>query len=238
MYQEPITQMQSANTKVTGNQVDQKTGDQNNTMVQMQPLVQESSYVLSGQYKLHHHPQQFVQLGNQFIPAGAMPVASYYPIYRPQQQHQPVYFMPARPPQGYSIPVQQPNYSEPGSTVPSSHPGTPQAALATYNQGINVPTSKPEMTYTAVQIPYGQHQPQYVGYTQIQLPSQPMTPTPPLPANSTGEFADPSYAHMYYARQMPPQYHNQTSAPAAALSDSGHLHKENAKQQQLRALQQ
>ncbi|GER43875.1 octicosapeptide/Phox/Bem1p family protein [Striga asiatica] len=116
IYQDSILQSQSANTKVAANQPNPK------------PQVQESSgYMLSSQYEQNqthlHHPQQFIHTGNhQYIPAGSIPIASYYPIYTPQQQnnpHQPridqqypFYFVQARPAQGYNIPMQQTNYNQ------------------------------------------------------------------------------------------------------------------------------
>ncbi|KAK6132040.1 hypothetical protein DH2020_034221 [Rehmannia glutinosa] len=158
MYQESILQAQSGNTRVTPNQADLKTGDQNNSKIQMQPQVQESGYVLSNQYEQNHpqfhHPQQFVHAGNQYIPAGAMPMQSYYPIYPSQQQnhpHQPVvdqqypfYFVPARQTQAYNMPMQQTNYNELAPNAPTNRPQTPPPAIAphgTYNQAINAPSN-------------------------------------------------------------------------------------------------
>ncbi|EYU30016.1 hypothetical protein MIMGU_mgv1a003530mg [Erythranthe guttata] len=85
-YQEPL--IQSTNGPITPNHVlDPKITDQNN--LHMHPQFQESSYVLSAQYdQTHITPQQFIHTNNQYIPA--VPIASYYPIYPSQEQHQPM----------------------------------------------------------------------------------------------------------------------------------------------------
>ncbi|KAI3453068.1 hypothetical protein Pfo_009731 [Paulownia fortunei] len=255
IYQEPLIQFQSGNTRISSNQIDLKTGDQNNSKVQMQPQVQESGYVLSGQYDQNHpqlhQPQQFVHAGNQYISAGAVPIASYYSMYPPQQQHHPhqpmldqqypVYFVSGRQTQAYNLPVQQPIYSELAPTAPSSHPQTqPPTAISphvAYNQARNAPSSKPEMAggvyRTAapqlVQVPSSQHQAQYVGFTQIHHPSSASNST------YTYEFADQTHAQMYY-KPLPPQlaaqYQTLTSAPAMVVSDASAQHPaENMKQQ-------
>ncbi|GFP84691.1 hypothetical protein PHJA_000613000 [Phtheirospermum japonicum] len=96
MYQEQqFIQIQPTNTRISSNHTD----NQNNTNIQMQPQIQESGYILSGQYNQNHH--QFFHAGNQYISAGPVPVSSYYPIYQQQQQQQqqqldqqyPVYFV-------------------------------------------------------------------------------------------------------------------------------------------------
>lgn len=263
MYQEQIIQIQSGNTRVTANPADLKSGDQNINKVQMQPQVQESGYVLSGQYDQNHpqlhHLQQFVHSGNQYIPAGAMPLASYYSIYPSQPQHHPhqpvhdqqypVYYVPARQTQAYNMPVQQPTYSELAPSAASSRPQTPPPTAmpphAAYNQAINTPSSKPEMAAgvyrTAagaaphiVQVPSSQHQTQYVGFTQIHHPSQMIAPSSAVNSTYTYEFADPTHAQMYYTQHLPPQlaaqYQTLTSAPAAPDASS-QVPTENIKQQ-------
>ncbi|KAK6157634.1 hypothetical protein DH2020_011882 [Rehmannia glutinosa] len=268
MYQESILQAQSGNTRVTPNQADLKTGDQNNSKIQMQPQVQESGYVLSNQYEQNHpqfhHPQQFVHAGNQYIPAGAMPMQSYYPIYPSQQQnhpHQPVvdqqypfYFVPARQTQAYNMPMQQTNYNELAPNAPTNRPQTPPPAIAphgTYNQAINAP-SKPEMATGVyrtsagaapqlVQVPSSQHQGQYVAYTQIHHPSQSIAPSSATNSTYAYEFTDPTHTQMYYNQPLPPQlaahYQTLTSAPAVVGPDaSAQLPTENMKQQ-VRTLQ-
>ncbi|KAL0296689.1 UNVERIFIED_CONTAM: hypothetical protein Sradi_6721000 [Sesamum radiatum] len=262
IYQEPMTQIPSANTRISSNQVDLKSGDQNNSKIQMQPQFQESGYVLASQYDQNHsqlhQPQQFVRAGNQYIPAGAMPLSSYYPIYPPQKQHHhshptmldqqhPVYFVSARQTQAYNLPVQQPSYSELAPTAPSSLPQTPPAAAgsphAAYSQTRNAPSNNPDtaggMYRTAagqlVQVPSSHHQAQYVGFTQIHYPSQSMTPSSAANSTYTYEFADPTHAQMYYT-QLPPQlaaqYQTLSSTPAMVVPDaSTQLPVENMKQQ-------
>ncbi|KAL2233391.1 uncharacterized protein LOC105156347 [Sesamum indicum] len=262
IYQEPMTQVPSGNTRISSNQVELKTGDQNNSKIQMQPQFQESGYVLASQYDQNHsqlhQPQQFVRAGNQYIPAGAMPLSSYYPIYPPQKQHHhshptmldqqhPVYFVSARQTQAYNLPVQQPSYSELAPTAPSSLPQTPPAAAgsphAAYSQTRNAPSNNPDtaggMYRTAaaqfVQVPSSHHQAQYVGFTQIHYPSQSMTPSSGANSTYAYEFADPTHAQMYYT-QLPPQlaaqYQTLSSTPAMVVPDaSTQLPVENLKQQ-------
>ncbi|XP_057765855.1 uncharacterized protein LOC130986459 [Salvia miltiorrhiza] len=272
VYQEQIIQIQSGNNMVAANPADLKSGDQNANKIQMQQQVQESGYVISNQYDQNHpqmhHPQQFVHSGNQYIPAGAMPYASYYSVYPSQQQqhhqHQPVldqqqfYFVPARQPQAYNMPVQQQGYSEMAPNAPSSRPqASPAAAVAphvAYSQQVNAPSSKPEMAAgvyrTAagaaqhmVQVPSSQqHQPQYVGFTQIHHPSQMMAPSSASNAAYTYEFTDPAQTQMYYTQAMPPQfsaqYQTMTSAPQGISPDaSSQASSENMKQQ-VRTMQQ
>ncbi|KAK4409647.1 hypothetical protein Sango_0037700 [Sesamum angolense] len=242
-----------------------------NHKVQMQPQVQESGYVFSTQYDQNHpqlhHPQQFVHAGNQYIPAGAVPIASYYPIYPSQQQHHPhqqildqqypFYFVPARTTQAYNLPVQQqPSYSDLAPSAPSGRPQTPPPASmaphAAYNQAINAPSSKPEMAAgmyrtaagTApqlVQIPSSQHQAQYVGFTQIHHPSQSIAPSSAANSNYTYEFADPTHAQMYYSQPLPPQlaaqYQTLTSTPAMASHDASAQLPTENIKQQVRTLQ-
>ncbi|PIN23700.1 hypothetical protein CDL12_03574 [Handroanthus impetiginosus] len=250
-YQEPVIQIQSGNTRVSSNQTDLKTVDQNNSQVQAQPQIQESGYVLSSQYDQNHpqlyQPQQFIHAGNQYIPAGAVPITSYYPVYPSQQQHHPhqpmldqqypVYFVSSRQTQAYNLPVQQPNYSEVAPTAQSQ---------VAYNQARNPPSSKPEVTggmyRTAaaaapqlVQVSSGQRQAQYVGFTQMHHPSHSMAPSSGANSTYTYEFADPTHGQMYY-KPIPPQlaaqYQTVTSAPAMMVPDAtAQLPTENFKQQ-------
>ncbi|CAA0809041.1 Octicosapeptide/Phox/Bem1p family protein [Striga hermonthica] len=271
VYQDSILQLQSGNTRVAVNQPDPNSGDQTNAKIQMQPpLVQESSgYVLHGQqYEQNHpqlhQPQQFIHAGSQYISAGPVPIASYYPMYPPQQQnhlHQPAmdqqypfYFIQARHTPGYNIPMQQANYNELAPNAPSSRPQTPPSAtpLGTFNQAVSAP-SKPEMATgvyrTAmgsgpqlIQVPSSQHQPQYVGFSQIHHPSQSVAPSAAANSSYAYELTDPNHAQMYYNQALPPQvaahYQTLTSAPAVVVPDtSGQVPSENIKQQ-VRNLQQ
>ncbi|KAH6771493.1 hypothetical protein C2S52_016296 [Perilla frutescens var. hirtella] len=279
MYQDQIIQIQSGNNIVVANPADLKSGDQNANKIQMQQQhVQESGYVISGQYDQNqpqiHHPQQFVHSGNQYIPAGAMPYTSYYSVYPSQQQphpHQPVpdqqqypvYFVPARQPQAYNMPVQQQQqqhtYNEMAPNAASSRSQTPPAAAVAshvaYSQQVNAPCNKPELAAgvyrTAagaaahmVQVPSSQQaQAQYVGFTQIHHPSQMMAPTSAAGnAAYAYEFTDPTQGQMYYTQALPPQFSAQyqtlTSAPQGMSPDaSSQASSENMKQQ-VRTMQQ
>lgn len=204
-------------------------------------------------------PQQYVH-ASQYIhhtPSGPVPMTSYYPIYPSQQQthpqhpaleHQyPVYFVHSRPSQAYNFPVQQTNYSESAQTISSNQPQTPPAPsmaapAAAYNHPRNPPASKPEMTAGAyrtaaaaapqlVQMTSGQHQQQYVGYSQIHHPSQPIAPASAATASYAYEFSDPTHAQIYYSQAHAPQfaaqYQTMTSSPAVGLHNtSTQLHTE------------
>ncbi|XP_004236976.1 RAF-like serine/threonine-protein kinase PRAF [Solanum lycopersicum] len=203
------------------------------------------------QHQQMYQPQQYVHASQYIhhTPSGSVPVTSYYPIYPSQQQthpphpaleHQyPVYIVHSRQPsQAYNLPVQQTNYSESAQTnVPSNQPQTPPAPsmaapAAAYNHPGNPPASKPEMiagayrtaaagTPQLVQITSGQHQQQYVGYSQIHHPSQPIAPTSRATANYAYEFSDPTHAQIYYSQAHAPQfatqYQTMTSSPAVGL---------------------
>lgn len=201
--------------------------------------------------------QHFIQAGTHYIhqhPTGAVPIQSYYhPMYPPQQQplhplnqQYPVYYMSAKQAQAYNLPVQQQSYGEAATVTatPSSQPQAQQSAgmmppPAAYNTIRNAPAPKPEMqagmyrTGTAVQVPSGQHQQQYVGFSQIHHPSQSMAPTSVAVGNYGYEFAEPGHAQMYYTQALPPQLaaQYQTMASGPALEASAQLPTDTVKQQ-------
>lgn len=239
--------MQPGNIPVTANHQGElkNGGDQNirnKVQMQQQPQVHESGYMLPGQYDQNHpqllQPQQFVHPGAQYIPAGAVPMASYYQMYPPRQpqnpqqpmldqQQYPVYYLPARQNPAYSLP----NYSE---LAPSSHASQPQTPSSA-NMTTTPPAAyKPEMAAGAyrtmtpqlVQIASSQqHQTQYVGLPQFHHPSQSMA-QPSGGANPPYgyEYADPAQGQVYYTQAMPPQmaaqYQTMTSAPTIVLPEA------------------
>ncbi|XP_059308750.1 uncharacterized protein LOC132059928 [Lycium ferocissimum] len=179
----------------------------------------QQQYVHASQY-IHHTPSGPVPMASYY------PI--YHSQQQQQQQQQqthphqhpgleqhqyPVYFVHSRQPsQAYNLPVQQTNYSESAQTIASNQPQTPPAS----SMARNAPASKPEMTAgtyrTAaaaapqlVQIPPGQHQhqhqhqQQYVGYSQIHHPSQPIPPTSAATANY-------AYEQIYYSQAHAPQF--------------------------------
>lgn len=275
-YQEPGVHFQSGSGRISGNSVDLNMSDSIGR-VQVKPQVQDGGgggYALPVQYDQHAQmlqPQQYVHAGQymQHTPSGHVPMASYYPMYpsqpqmhmqhpnlehqyHPNLEHQyPVYLIPARPGQGYGLPLQQTNYSEPVQTVPPTRPQTPTIVnpASAYTPARNPSTSNPEMiagTYRTsaaaasapqlVQITPGQHQPQYVNYSQIHHPSQSIPPTSATPANYAYEFADPTHSKMYYSQPLAPQlaaqYQTMTSAPAVSFTEtSSQLPTESPKQQ-------
>ncbi|CAA3020376.1 mediator of RNA polymerase II transcription subunit 8 [Olea europaea subsp. europaea] len=217
LYQEPFVQIHSVNSRVSANQVDPSNRDQKTRTISMESQVQESGYVLSGQFDRNHPP---LNQSEQVAHVGATPVTSYYPMHSSQQQHHshysaheqqyPVYFLPARPTQAYNMPFQQPSYSESTPSAASNNSQTPSAA---YNQARNVPASNAEMAAgvyrtTApqfLQVPSSQHQTQYVTFTQIHHPSQPVAVSSASNSNYAYEFADPSRSQVYYTQHLPPQ---------------------------------
>ncbi|MCD7454803.1 hypothetical protein HAX54_026097 [Datura stramonium] len=265
-YQEPGVHFQSGSGRISGNSVDLNMSDSIGRVQVKQQVQDGGGYALPVQYDQHPQmlqPQQFVHPGQyiQHTPSGPVPMTSYYPMYPSQHQthmqhpnleHQyPVYFIPARPGQGYGLPLQQTNYTEPAQTVPPTRSQTPPTMVnpaAGYNPARNPPASNPEMvagTYRTsaaaapqlVQITPGQHQPpQYVNYSQIHHPSQSIPPPSATTANYAYDFADPTHAKMYYSQPLAPQlaaqYQTMTSAPAVSFTEtSAQLPVENSKQQ-------
>ncbi|PSR91128.1 Developmental and secondary metabolism regulator veA like [Actinidia chinensis var. chinensis] len=244
IYQDPVVQISSGS-----NRVDSKLSDAN-PRNQMQQQVQDSGYVLQNHFDQQNHQlnqqqlnqlqqqQQFLQAGGTHYihhhPTGQVSIPSYYPIYPHQQQSvhthhaldqsYQMYYLPARPPppQAYNLQVQQPNYSETATNTPSSRPQTPPPSAM----------MPPSAAYTTarnaqplVQGPSSQHQPQYVGFSQIHHPSQSAAPASTATGNYPYEFVDPMHAQVYYTQQMAPpqlaaQYQTMTSAPAMVLPET------------------
>lgn len=260
MYQEPTVQIQSGNSRILGNQIDTHASD-SNTRMQMQQQVQESGYALPrqfDQYQQLHQPQQYVPAGAQYIhhhPSGAVPV--YYQVYPSQQlshtpplEHQyPVYYMPARQTQAYTMPVQQPGFNDSSPTAQSTRTQTPPPAA--YSPATTAAAAKPEMatgvyrTSAAapphmVQVSSSQSSPQYAGFSHIHHPSQSIAPSAST-ANYAYDYTDPAHPQMYYTQALNPQlaaqYQTMTSSPAVMIPEaSSQLPTENAKQ--VRAPQQ
>ncbi|XP_021299390.1 protein eyes shut [Herrania umbratica] len=280
IYQDPVAQIPLGANRVAANPVDPKLNisDLNtSTRIQIQQPVQESGYILQQtqfDQQQQHQPQpqqqqQFLHAGAAHYihhhPAGAVPISAYYPVYPSQQQHHhhqhaqidqqyPVYYVSARQPHAYNLPVQQPSISEATTAIPSSRPQTPPNPAmvpppAAYNPMRNAPINKPELaaatgvyrttttgTPQLVQVPNSQHQQQYVGYSQIHHPSQSVAPTSAATATYAYEFSDPAHAQIYYtqplAPTMPSQYQTMTAAAAVVLPDaSSQLTTDNIKPQ-------
>ncbi|KAJ8548263.1 hypothetical protein K7X08_030732 [Anisodus acutangulus] len=242
-YQEPVVHFQSGSGRISGSSADLNMSDSIGR-AQVKQVQDGCGYALPVQYDHQHsqmlQPQQYVHAGQQYIqhtPSGPVAMASYYPMYPSQHQthpqhpgleHQyPVYFIPARPGQGYSLPLQQTNYTEPAQTVPPTRSQTPPTLVS--------PAAAPQL----VQINPGPHQPQYVNYSQIHHPSQSVSPTSAATANYAYDFADPTQAKIYYSQPLAPQlaaqYQTMTSGPTVSFAEtSAQLPVENLKQQQIR----
>jgi len=249
---------------VLQHQFDQQQQHLQQTQQQQQHLQQTQQQQQHLQQQQQQQQQQFMH-GTHYIhhsPTGALPLSAYYPVYPSQQQHHhpqhnpleqqyPVYYMPPRQAQAYSLSVQQSNINEAATGVPSSRPQTPpnpaMVPPAAYNPIRNAP-GKHEMsagvyrTATTgapqlVQVPSTHHQQQYVGYSQMHHPSQSMAPTSAATAQQYAyEYADPAHAQIYYtqpmAPTMPSQYQTMTAASGVMLPEaSAQLPTDNIKQQ-------
>lgn len=217
------------------------------------PQPQPQQFIHTGTHYIHHHP------------TGAVPIPAYYHVYPSQQQphhhnhpqldqqQYQMFYLPTRPSQAYNLPVQQSSINEAAATMASSRPQTsPNPAMvsnsAAYNPMRNAPLAKPEMAAAGVyrttaaappqlvQVPTGQHQQQYVGYSQIHHPSQSVPPSAGAP-NYAYEFVDPAHAQIYYTQPLAPgvpsQYQTMTAAAAMVLPEaSSQLPTDAMKQQQ------
>ncbi|RYR37163.1 hypothetical protein Ahy_A09g042096 [Arachis hypogaea] len=263
IYQDQV-QIQPGTTRVPSNPVDPKLNVSDpHGRIQMQQLVQDPGYLLQQQFEQQPPPQQPQQQqqqqfihGTHFIhhaPPGAVPISAYYPVYPSQQQSHPqVYYVPARQPPAYNMPVQQPNMAESASNIPSSRPQTPPNPTtlvppsAAYNPMRNAPMPKTEMTAAAyravsagtpqlVQVPTSQHQQQYVAYSQIHHPSQSIAQNSAPPPNYAFDYADPAHAQIYYSQplapSMPSQYQTMTAAAMVMPDGSTQQSSDNMKQQ-------
>jgi len=242
--------------------------------IQMQQHVQDPGYLLQQQFEQHQQTQQLPQQqfeqhqqalpqqqqqfihGTHFIHHNP-PISAYYPVY-PSQQHpqQPqLYYVQARQPQTYNLPVQQANMGDSAGNLASSRPQTPPnpATLvpqsAAYNPMRNAPMPKTEMnayraatggTPQLVQVPTSQHQQQYVTYSQIHHPSQSMAPNSAPQANYGFDYADPAHAQIYYSQPlaptMPSQYQTMTAA-AVMMQEGSAQHPSDSLKQQIRTSQ-
>ncbi|CAH9136605.1 unnamed protein product [Cuscuta epithymum] len=253
IYHEPVNQIQLVS-RASSNPADIKVvSDQSTRPPAQQHAVEDSVYVLPNQCD-HQHPQMYLHQhqqphahSGQFIPAGAVPMTSYYhhPLYPSQNhpafehhQHQyPVYFMQARPTQPYNMhSVQQTSYSEPA--VPTSNPTRPQTPSSpsfvhTPAVSTTFAASKPEMaSRTApqwVQMASGQHPQQYFGLSHMHHhPSQASAATT---ATYAYEFTDhPTNAQqMYYTQPLSSQM---VSVRSSVLPEASYqIPVENFKQQ-------
>ncbi|CAB4295683.1 unnamed protein product [Prunus armeniaca] len=108
IYQDPVVQIPSANTRFPANLVDPKLNMADpNTRVQMQQQLHDSGYVLQAQFdhqqqqqqqqqhqQAHQQhqqaqqQQQFIHAGTHYIQhhPGSVPIPAYYPVYPSQQQ--------------------------------------------------------------------------------------------------------------------------------------------------------
>ncbi|KAL7608828.1 hypothetical protein Lser_V15G11739 [Lactuca serriola] len=227
---------------MSNNQVDPQHPQLHHQQQQQQPQFIHTA-VPPPQY-IHHHP------------SGAVPMASYYQMYPSQNQHHPqhpaldqqnfVYYMPAtrQPPHGYNLQLQQQPTSYAEALPATAAPQAPSPAYATARAPQTAAKSElPAGVYGTtnsgnsqfVQVPSSQHQPQYVGYSQLHHP-----PPQSVASSASGgggnygyEYGDPAQGqHIYYAAQpMPPQSTAQYQTMTGGESGS-YLPTENSTKQQ------
>nr|GEV25567.1 putative PB1 domain-containing protein [Tanacetum cinerariifolium] len=239
--------------------------DQNTRIHLQQQQIHNSAYLTSttatsttAATKIDQHPQvhqqhQFIHTAvppPQYIhhhPSGAVPMASYYPIYPPQSQHhvpvsaldqrQIVYYMPViSAPPNSQVPTPTSLFTTPRTVQPASKPESP--VYRTNSSG----ASGPQL----VQVPSSQHQhqpqPQYVAYSHIQQPSQAVASSGGSGGNYAYEFADLSQQgqRVYYAAQpMLPQSsaQYQTTSSTFPVEGGSHIQTENSMKQQVKTSQ-
>ncbi|CAK7349675.1 unnamed protein product [Dovyalis caffra] len=215
--------------------------------------VQDSGYALPPQLD-RQQQQPFAPANTHFFPHPAttpVPMTSYYPVYAsPSQQpplpidHQyPVYLMQVNQPQQYMS--MQTNMVDTTAVVATSHPVTPPTAAymdshpPIYPTKTGATSAKPEMaapvyrtavpsTHPLVQVPANQFQQQYVGYSQMQHPSQSIALPPAAAAAANyaySEYANATHDQVYYTPSpqvapLRPQYQSMNPAAVVALADA------------------
>ncbi|GKD04786.1 hypothetical protein Tco_1179760 [Tanacetum coccineum] len=223
--------------------------DQNNRIHLQQQQIHDSAYLTlttanstSAATKTAVPPPQYIH----HHPSGAVPMASYYPIYPPQSQHHVpvsaldqrkiVYYMPViSAPPNSQVPTPTSLFTKPRTVQASSKPESP--VYRTNSSGALGPQF--------VQAPSSQHhqpQPQYVAYSHIQQPSQAVASSGGSGGNYAYEFADLSQQgqRIYYAAQpMPPQSSAQYQTTSSTLPVEGgsHIQTENSMKQQVKTSQ-
>ncbi|XP_071739318.1 uncharacterized protein [Rutidosis leptorrhynchoides] len=239
IYQDPVSQ----------NQFSTNIHDQN-------LRIQDSAYLVSTPTATTQIDPQLLNQQPQFIrtavpppqyiqhrPSAVAPMAAYYPMYPPHTQHNPphppldqqniVYYMPA-----VSGPINS-QLPPPRAVVQTTTKTEPALGHRTVNSGAGASQM--------VQVPSSQHQiqPQFVAYSHIQQPPQPVASAAAAAGGNFGYgFADPSQQgqHVYYAAQpLPPhsaaQYQTLTSTLPVEAQTTSHLAPDNSTQQPVRTSQ-
>ncbi|KAJ8773097.1 hypothetical protein K2173_028274 [Erythroxylum novogranatense] len=178
------------------------------------------------------------------------PHPSQQPLQQFDQQY-PLYVMPVTQTQQY-MSMQPSMVVDPTTAVPSSRPltansGPPIVAASAAYKDSHPPiypakaiasSGNPEMvagvyrtavapTPSLVQVPAAsQYQQQYVGYSQIQLPSQSISVAPvACPAPYGYEYANATHDQVYYSQHqavgpLPPHYQTMSTSAAVGLADT------------------
>ncbi|KAF5469098.1 hypothetical protein F2P56_013194 [Juglans regia] len=208
---------------------------------QLQQVDQDPVYTLPPQLD---QQQQFFHASTRYIPPPAtgqqVPMSAYYPVYAPSQQQllhaneqqHAVYVMPtAAQAQQYNTSMHSAisdstmvtAYAAYKDAIPPIYP-TKTATSATPDQMVGsvyrtTLTSAPQL----VQVPSNQFQQQYVGFSQMQHPSQSIAIASSNNANYGFEYTNSPNDQVYYTHQaapLPTQYQTMTAAAAITLSDA------------------
>lgn len=214
--QDKAVQLPSFETKLTSNADESESIIFDpSSMIQMQKPIQVSSSQLPHlpEQKPHQQEVQYIQAGPHYLPqypTSPMPISSYYPMYHPQlhphqcnpRQPYPVYLVPIRPAQSYSIPVPH-NINETATVAPIRPPLPPHTTVIT-----------PQVAYkdaASAADPFD-------SLSSNQNPSL-------ADANYSNKFDDDLvYAQIYKSQPpapaLPPQYQTVTKAAGVALSEA------------------
>ncbi|KAJ6359141.1 hypothetical protein OIU76_000787 [Salix suchowensis] len=212
------------------------------------PQIQTQQVQGSGGYAPPDQQQQaFAGGSTHFIRhpvTNPVPMTSYYPVYAPPSQqphlpmdHQyPVYLMQVAQPQPYMS--MQTNMADTAGATTSRPVATPPANYRDqhppiYHANTVTSSAKPEMATTLyrtvmspspqlVQVPANQFQQSYMGYSQIQHPSQSINAAAASYAYS--EYANSTNDQLYYTPSaqgspLPSQFQSMNPAAGVALAD-------------------
>ncbi|VYS51697.1 unnamed protein product [Arabidopsis thaliana] len=251
VYQEPIAQIPSGSTVVTGmiNPSDPST-------LLSQHQNQDPAYILHPQFEQQsaqsQPQQQFIHTAAppQYIhhhPSSGLPVPTYiqvYPSQQPQQSfHQhagrldqqpyPVYYVTAPvPPRPYSMPVpQSPSVSDAPGSIPSNHPNSTMMPPPPNNHMRSVSSGKPEMgqagVYTTAPGVGGAQMVHQIPTNQQQFMGYSQIRHPPQSGSAGNpnygyEYVDNAHTQIYYTQPMGhAQYQTMTGPPPAMVMPDG-----------------
>ncbi|KAK4362040.1 hypothetical protein RND71_017281 [Anisodus tanguticus] len=180
--------------------------------------------------------QQFVPANAHYIQhtaTGPLAISSYYQMYAPPTQQQPLHQQMDQQYQMYYVPVPQtqPFKLETNTTKSAMF----KEALPPIYPARTVQYAKPEMPAnvyrtatpanpTVVQVPQSQFHQQYYSVSQVPPPSQQMAAVSNGAAKFGNEYSHPMHEQVYYTQQtappLPSQYQTMTPTTAVLLSQA------------------